>query len=109
VRNSQSQPEELLGRYDVVFAKGRSALEAAAVGAAVVLCDALGLGPMVNSREFDAQRSLNCGARLLRDPVSVEGVVARLERYDPGDAAEVTRRLRYPDRPGVPGNVASIH
>src|SRR5258706_2530379 len=33
------EPESLLGNYDIVFAKGRAALEALAVGAAGVLCD----------------------------------------------------------------------
>lgn len=87
-------PEELLGRYDVVFAKGRAALEAAAVGAAVILCDVVGLGPMVDSRGFEAQRAFNFGVRLLREPITVDGVRARLDLYDPADAAEVTRRMR---------------
>ena len=39
----------LTGDYDLVFAKARCALEAMAVGAAVVLCDTHGLGPMVTS------------------------------------------------------------
>lgn len=87
-------PEEILGRYDVVFAKGRSALEAAAVGAAVVLCDGAGLGPMVTSSELLRLRAYNFGVRLLRRPVTIEALVQELERYDPSDAAEVTRRLR---------------
>ena len=36
--NSASAPELILGGYDLVFAKARCALEAMAVGAAVVLC-----------------------------------------------------------------------
>src|SRR3954469_17297494 len=39
------RPEQTLGAYDLVFAKARAALEAAAVGAAVVLCDVAGAGP----------------------------------------------------------------
>src|SRR5205814_7738101 len=39
-------PQDLLPDYDLVFAKGRAALEAAVVGCAVLLCDAGGLGPM---------------------------------------------------------------
>src|SRR5207302_480812 len=42
--NPSSSPETLLGAYDLVFAKARAALEALAVGAAVVLCDAAEAG-----------------------------------------------------------------
>ena len=40
------KPEELLPKYDLVFAKARCALEAMATGCAVVLCDFAGLGSM---------------------------------------------------------------
>src|SRR5690606_10549363 len=59
-------PETILGDYDLVFAKGRSALEALAVGAAVVLCDFRGIGPMVTSANLDALRLANLGARTLQ-------------------------------------------
>jgi hypothetical protein len=88
------RPERLLGAYDLVFAKGRAALEACAVGAAVVLCDASGLGPMVTARELDRLRLLNLGVRLLREPHTTEAVAARLESYDPEDAARVRDRVR---------------
>jgi hypothetical protein len=45
--NPLASPELLLGDYDLVFAKARAALEALAVGSAVILCDAAGAGPMV--------------------------------------------------------------
>jgi len=91
---SVPDPESLLGGYDLVFAKARCALEALAVGAAVVLCDYRGLGPLVTSGELDVLRRNNLGARTLRDPVTPEGVLRRIERYDPRDAAEVSRRVR---------------
>ena len=37
-------PETVLGDYDLVLAKGRAALEALAIGTAVIVCDAAGLG-----------------------------------------------------------------
>ena len=43
------RPEDILGDYDVVFAKGRAALEAMAVGTAVILCDGVGAGGLVTS------------------------------------------------------------
>jgi hypothetical protein len=88
------RPEELLPGYDLVFAKGRAALEALAVGAAVVLCDQAGAGPLVTPAELDRLRPLNFGIRTLRDPVTADVLASQIERYDPADAAEVSRRLR---------------
>jgi hypothetical protein len=87
-------PEVVLGRYDVVFAKARAALEAMAVGAAVVLCDKAGAGPMVTAAEFDSLRPLNFGRRALVLPLTAEAVLGQLRRYDPADAAQVSRRVR---------------
>ena len=89
-----SAPQDLLPDYDVVFAKGRAALEAAVVGCAVVLCDAGGLGPLLAPDDLPRVRALNLGFRTLTDPLEPAGIAARLEAYDPAVAAEVTRRLR---------------
>jgi hypothetical protein len=94
VGRSVARPEDLLGGYDIVFAKGRCALEAMAVGAAVVLCDLEGLGPMVTTGEFERLRRFNFGRRVLSEPVREEGLIRAIERYDPGDAAEVSQRVR---------------
>ena len=67
--NVTPAPEQLLLQYDLVFAKGRSAIEAMAVGCAVVLCDASGMGPMVTMADYRALREWNFGARTLRDPL----------------------------------------
>ena len=92
--NASPAPESLLGQYDLVFGRARSALEAAAVGAAVILVSALGLGPMVSARDFERLRRLNLGIRTLSAPLTEAGVLAAIERYDPGDAAEVSRAVR---------------
>ncbi len=89
-----ARPEAILPGYDLVFAKGRAALEAMAVGAAVVLCDQAGAGPMVTSESFDRLRPLNFGIRVLREPVTPDVLEREIRRYDPADAAEVSRRLR---------------
>ncbi|MFL6259618.1 MAG: glycosyltransferase [Thermoanaerobaculia bacterium] len=88
------RPEELLPGYDLVFAKARAALEAMAVGAAVVLCDQAGAGPLVTTGELDRLRPLNFGIRTLRNPLTADYLASQIERYDPADAAEVSRRLR---------------
>jgi hypothetical protein len=92
--NPSSHPEEVLPRYDVVFAKAKSAIEAMAVGNSVILCDAAGTGPLVTSANFDELRRLNFGRRALREPASAAAVGRELARYDPDDAAAVSHRIR---------------
>ncbi len=87
-------PESVLGQYDLVFAKGRCALEALAVGAAVVLCDAAGIGSMVTRAELEGLRAWNFGARLLRQSLRPEILRHEIRRYDPADAAAVSRAIR---------------
>jgi Glycosyltransferase Family 4 len=88
------QPESALPKYDLVFAKARCAIEALAVGAAVVVCDVQGLAGMVTTTSLDAMRQLNFGARTLRRPITAEAIGAEIDRYDPADAAKVCDRIR---------------
>lgn len=94
VGRSVDRPGDALVASDIVFAKARAAMEGMAVGAAVVLCDRSGLGPMVRSENFDDLRRLNFGLRTLRSPVTPEAVAERLAQYDPADAARVSVRIR---------------
>jgi hypothetical protein len=87
-------PEKDLGRYDLVFAKGRCALEALAVGCAVVLCDAVGSGPLVTSAEAARLRRLNFGVRALRGDLSADVLAGEISRYDAEDAGRVSRLVR---------------
>ena len=91
-----TRPEAVLGSYDLVFATGRSALEALAVGTSVVLCDGLtsSSGPMVTARDLARLRSLNLAGRAVREPLRVETLVREIARYDRADAQEVSRRIR---------------
>ena len=92
--NEAERPEDVLGRYDLIFAKARAALEALAVGAAVVVCDAGGVGPMVTTENLEQLRKLNFGVRALRKPISAGVLQHEIARYDALDAAEVSRRVR---------------
>lgn len=94
VNRVAGEPERILGQYDVVFAKARCAIEAMAAGAAVVVCDQAGMGPLVNSTNMEDLRRLNFGVRTLREPVSVEALVREISRYDAADAELVSRRIR---------------
>lgn len=92
--NASREPETILGQYDVVFAKARCAFEAMAAGAAVILCDSAGVGPMVTTEEFDRLKRMNFGLRTLCNTPAANVFAEELARYDPRDAAEVTRRIR---------------
>ena len=87
-------PEDLLGGYDIVFARGRAALEALAVGAAVICCDREGAGPMVATHNLGELRRGNLGLSVLDRPVTAEVLTEELRRYDPIDAAAVSREVR---------------
>ncbi len=88
------RPEDLLSGVDLVFAKARTALEAMAVGCAVVLADIFGAGPLVTLREFDEMRSCNFGIRLLREPHSVDWYRSQIAAYDAAEAGGISARVR---------------
>ncbi len=87
-------PEELLPRYDVVFAKAKAAMEAMAVGTAVVLCDFGGVGPMVTSADFERLRPLNFGFAALTESLTPDNVLRQLQRYDAAEATRVCALMR---------------
>ncbi|MDQ1707149.1 MAG: hypothetical protein QOJ88_360 [Pyrinomonadaceae bacterium] len=89
-----SEPEKILADYDLVFAKARCALEAMAVGTAVLLCDFEGSGPLVTSENFAFLRPLNFGRRTLLRPLQATALLAEMKRYDPADALRVSQRVR---------------
>ncbi|HXF40462.1 MAG TPA: glycosyltransferase [Blastocatellia bacterium] len=92
--NVSRRPEEVLGRYDVVFAKARSALEALAVGASVILWDAGKSGPMVTTQNFGNLRTLNFGIRTLRNNATAAALSREIARFDSTDAEKVSKRIR---------------
>lgn len=93
--NYSPHPESELAGYDIVFAKAKSALEALAVGNAVILCDCLfGVGEMVSEKNFQHCRSYNFGNYLLSRPFSVEILLEEIRRYDPEEARKVMARVR---------------
>lgn len=92
--NVSPRPEDVLGRYDIVFAKGRAALEALAVGASVILWDPGAFGPMVTAENLDNLRELNFGIRALRYHVSADALSREIARFDASDAGKVSMRIR---------------
>lgn len=87
-------PEDLLQNYDVVFAKAKSAMEAMAVGCAVVLCDYAGVGPLVSSNNFEELRRLNFGLRALLSPHDPAVFEEQLRLYDRFEAEAVCNKIR---------------
>jgi hypothetical protein len=91
---SLAKPEEVLRSYDIVFAKARCALEALATGAAVIVCDAGGMGPLVTTDNLETLRQKNFGRRALQNPISAASVADEIMKYDREDAARVTALVR---------------
>jgi hypothetical protein len=92
--NAVAAPETLLATYDLVFAKARSALEAMAVGCAVVLADSIGAGPLVTPRNFASLRANNFGIRELNQRHSAPWFAKQLSEYSAGEAFEVSGTVR---------------
>lgn len=89
-----ARPEEELGKYDLVFGKGRCALEGMAVGAAVVVCDAVGLGGMVTTENLERFRQLNFGFSAMDREATAEAIEAEIARYEAREANAVSRLVR---------------
>jgi glycosyltransferase involved in cell wall biosynthesis len=87
-------PEQELAEYGLVFAKGRAAIEAMAMGCAVILSDYGRTGPLVTTRNYDVLRPLNFGFRTLQDPPEKRNLVAKIAELDWTDAASVSGRIR---------------
>jgi hypothetical protein len=92
--NTTPDPGPRLGQYDIVFAKARGALEAMAVGTAVVLCDFAGSGPMVTTQNFDELRPMNFGIAKLTGPLHADALCWEIGRYNAADAQLVSARVR---------------
>ena len=84
----------LLSQYDIVFGKGRCALEALAAGASVILFDVAGLGGMVHSATLPETLRWNLGARCLQWEATQGRISRELERYSATDAALATAWVR---------------
>lgn len=91
-----AKPEEILHRYDLVFAKARCAMEAMAVGCAVVvLSEGMGMAGMVTSANVADWRHWNFGRRLLvRHAIDEAQVYAAIRSYSATDAAAVSTYIR---------------
>ena len=89
-----SQPETVLGTFDVVLAKGKAALEAIVSGCAVIVCDTAGLGPLVTTENFESLRAQGFGNPCMTARIDAPGVAAALSAIQPARVEAVTRLAR---------------
>jgi len=85
--SAATRPEHVLPGYDLVFAKARAAIEAIAVGCAVIVTDVRGMAGMATFAQLPVWRPWNLGHTLLTQPHDVDAICAEIDRYDPDDAA----------------------
>ena len=85
---------DFLAQFDLVFAKARTAIEALAVGCAVLPVDYFGAGRMVRSEIFDELRPFNFGYQSMTFPLDADYLGKEIDRYDAEDAAFVFKRIR---------------
>jgi hypothetical protein len=93
--NHLPDPAAALGRYDIVFGKGRCATEALVTGnAAVVLDPSSGMGEMVTAGTVAHARRWNFGRALMTRPITRQNVVAELDKFDAEDARQAAAWMR---------------
>lgn len=92
--NYITTPENVLGNYDIVFAKAKAAIESMATGNAVILCDFSGVGPMVTLAEFDKLRMANFGFQSLTKTLDSANILPEIARYNPDEARKVCDLIR---------------
>lgn len=88
------QPEKILKNYDLIFAVGRSALEALATGASVVICGVWGVGPMVTLQEKDKLRDQNFGSAAMYSKPDADVIYREICNYSAKDSEALTKSLR---------------
>lgn len=88
------EPEHVLPGYDIVFASGRSAIEAMACGCAVVVLGRTSCGGMVHPSNFDRYRQANFTIAVNSPPPSAIAIAAELDRFSRDTCSAVTARVR---------------
>ena len=94
LKNAVSDPAPVLAAADLVFAKGKAALEAMVTGAGVVVCDENGIGPLVTPDNFAFVRGQSFAYGAMVDPVNPETVRERLGKWNAEEVGEAARLAR---------------
>lgn len=93
--NQARLPEEVLPEYDLVFAKARCAMEAMAVGCAVVLFnEGMGMGDLVTPENMAEWHRWNFGRKLLQLPINAARIGRAIDSYSAAGGEDVSRYVR---------------
>jgi hypothetical protein len=94
-------PEEALHEYDIVFASGKSAIDALACGCAVILISGtangwapVGLGEMITVENIDRLQVANFTAPHNTSPPEAEHIGVQIDQYDAGRVRAVAELAR---------------
>lgn len=89
-----SNPENFLVNYDLIFAKGRCALEALAIGASVICYDRSGFVGIVNSQNVDVLRKWSFVKEPIKGFIEPNKLVTEINKYNWKDSCKVTEFIR---------------
>ena len=94
--NLKTNPELMLPDYDVVFAVGRSAVEAMACGCAVIPVMPRLAGQLVTPYSFDAWAGQNFSPRFFTgaEQISTAWLAQQLDGWNPQEIETVTAKIR---------------
>jgi len=87
-------PETELLDYDIVFAAGKSAIDAIACGCSVIVVSITGCGELVNTENLERLRQANFSIPMNSPPPQPSKILEQIRRYSASDAAETSNRLR---------------
>lgn len=95
VRRQITDPENVLPYYDLVFAVGRSALEAIASGCGVIPLVGDMAEEMVLPENMGRLGNQNMSVRvLIHQKLTAEWIISQIDRWNPKDIASVTQWIR---------------
>ena len=88
-------PGRLLPRYDLVFAVGRCALEAAASGCGVIPVYRNMADELLGTENYERLRAQNMSVRLSRhEKLTKAWIIKQIDRWDGADIGRVAKRIR---------------
>jgi len=88
------QPEQIFAEADLVFATARTALEASAAGAGVIVCDARGCAGFLTRANAEAWLPYNLGAGILARPCGLTEVSASIADWSTSEAVAASTLIR---------------
>jgi hypothetical protein len=95
VDRQEASPEKVLAQFDLVFAKARCAMEAMAVGCAVILLnEGTGMAGMVTPDNVQEWHRWNFGRRLMHRRIHRDAIVREIRSYCAPHAQAVSAYVR---------------